>query len=393
MGHPPTTTTMTETAEAPTKTTAAETAITSTTPSTRRTIMNAVAMKVDHTMGDNRRTIIMTDLHREIPAMTATAEEALTIVGTQETTAMTMIIKDITAKAAKKVPRELLITAFQLIRRSRIWNSVMSSAMTRLSKIDTARLKITESLSSVLLEPDPTKELIPSDIQTPTPVDAVWTTPGPNSARDRPPNAQVTALRLSKLLDPSPLLRPVPEAAAKRRSKPPMVLVPTTTRRFNVSVTLATMTSVATKSVTAVTSQSSAPAQTTTIAIAVLATKNAKIHASIAAEKAADTVLTLVIALVIVTLVIAITAIVTLTMSTAPMCQRKSLKEGNQRNTPQELHTNPGENKNVNVMHQSKATDKLQAPEMNIVSPMVHKVHDLELIKIIKSYILKFINT
>jgi len=72
-------------------------------------------------------------------------------------------------------------------------------------------------------------------------------------------------------------MRPVPEAAAKRRSKPPMVLVPTTTRRFNVSVTLATMTSAATKSAIVETSQPSAPAQMVLAA------------ASTAMEKVADT--------------------------------------------------------------------------------------------------------
>ena len=163
--------------------------------------------------------------------MTETQETVETLT-TQDSHAITVKIPIATADAGQ-VPRGMLITASQLIRRSRISNSVMSSAMTRLSKTDTARLKITESLTSVMLELDQTKDQTPSDTQTHTPVDAASTTPGPNSARDKPPNARVTALRLSKLLDPSPLLRAVPEAAAKRRSKPPMVLVQTTTRRFN----------------------------------------------------------------------------------------------------------------------------------------------------------------
>jgi hypothetical protein len=193
-------------------------------------------------------------------------------------TAITMMIIDVAAKETP-VGKALLATAFQLIRRSRISNSRMSSAMTRLSQIDTARLKITESSISVMLVPDPTKELILWDIQTPTPVDAVWTTPGPNSAKVRPPNAQVTASRPSTFVDPSPLPRAVPEAAAKRRSKPPMVLVPTTTRRSNVSATLATMMSAATKSGTAEISQWSAPAQTTATARSATTAKRAALFA------------------------------------------------------------------------------------------------------------------
>jgi hypothetical protein len=111
----------------------------------------------------------MTATTSTMASMTATATTEDQTIGD---TPLTMMITNATA-AKDKVLGELLITAFLLIRPFRISNSVMSSAMTRLSKIDTARLKITESLSSVLLEPDPTKELIPSDIQTPTPVDAV----------------------------------------------------------------------------------------------------------------------------------------------------------------------------------------------------------------------------
>ena len=77
------------------------------------------------------------------------------------------------------------------------------------------------------------------------------------------PNAQVTASRLSIFLDLSPSLRAVPEAAARRRSRPLMALAPMTTRECNVLETHATQTSVATASATVVTSQGSAHAQTT----------------------------------------------------------------------------------------------------------------------------------
>ena len=101
----------------------------------------------------------------------------------------------------------------------------------------------------------------------------------------------MTALRLSKLVDPSLFLRPVPEGAAKRRSKPPMVLVPTTTRRFNASVTLATMTSAATKSAIVETSQPSAPAQMVPAASTAMekVANTAEVAGQIAAEKAAST--------------------------------------------------------------------------------------------------------
>lgn len=79
----------------------------------------------------------------------------------------------------------------------------------------------------------------------------------------------------------------------KRRSKPPTVLVPTTTRRFNASVTLATMTNAATVSATAETSQSSAPAQTATSAAAApCATPEAKTPAQFATEEAANIAMT-----------------------------------------------------------------------------------------------------
>ena len=63
----------------------------------------------------------------------------------QGDTAMSATMTSTIALATREVPEEMSVTAFQLIRPSRISNSVMSSAMTRLSKTDTARLKITES--------------------------------------------------------------------------------------------------------------------------------------------------------------------------------------------------------------------------------------------------------
>jgi hypothetical protein len=104
--------------------------------------------------------------------MTETQEtqETVETLMTQDSHPTTVMIPIATVDTGQ-VLRGMLMTAFQLIRPSRISNSVMSSAMTRLSKTDTARLKITESLTSVMLEPDPTKDQTPSDTQTPTPVD------------------------------------------------------------------------------------------------------------------------------------------------------------------------------------------------------------------------------
>jgi hypothetical protein len=159
----------------------------------------------------------------------------------------------------------------------------------------------------------------------------------------------VTALRLSKLLDPSPLLRAVPEVAAKRRSKPPMVLVPTTTRRFNASVILATMTSAANVSATAVTSQPSAPAQTATApatAPARCATLEAKIPASIAAEKAANTAMTM----------SALTMMILIEI-TKNIAQRKSPEaraRSDQRNP--ELHTKAGRAREIKMMMKNANT-------------------------------------
>ena len=78
----------------------------------------------------------------------------------QGDTAMSATMTSTIALATREVPGEMSVTAFQLIRPSRISNSVMSSAMTRLSKTDTARLKITESLSTVVLVPIPSKEVM-----------------------------------------------------------------------------------------------------------------------------------------------------------------------------------------------------------------------------------------
>jgi hypothetical protein len=171
----------------------------------------------------------------------------------------------------------------------------------------------------------------------------------------------VTALRLSKLVDPSPLLKAVPEAAAKRRSKPLMVLVPTTTRRFNASVTLATTTSAANKSATAVTSQSSAPAQTVTAAVMVAA-------ASIATVKAATTArrihVIVTISAIHMTVTMKANAITVHTIHLkmriiAPTSQiKRSESQEEKPKPPQELHTKAGRARETNqkksAMNQSK---------------------------------------
>jgi hypothetical protein len=143
--------------------------------STKRTAVTFVKVEtnrtIEHTMEENqRRTTTMKENvhHQEIPAVATMTEEATNTLSNQlqgdmEMTAL--MIKMSSTPTRKEVPREvprtLLMSAFQLIRPSRISNSVMSSAMTRLSKTDTARLKITESSNSVMLVPDPTKEAIP----------------------------------------------------------------------------------------------------------------------------------------------------------------------------------------------------------------------------------------
>jgi hypothetical protein len=126
--------------------------------------MIAVAMTIEtieHTMETHRRTTTMKDHHQEIPAMTTMTEETQATVKNQLQRQGDIMTLMMMTSAASKIPGPLLITAFQLIRPSRISNLVMSSAMTRLSKIDTARLKITESSNSVMLGPDQTKEQIP----------------------------------------------------------------------------------------------------------------------------------------------------------------------------------------------------------------------------------------
>jgi uncharacterized membrane protein YkoI len=98
-----------------------------------------------------------------VPAATVTVTNATTDVQKdhQRDTAVTATMTSMSAHATREVPGEMSVTAFQLIRPSRISNSVMSSAMTRLSKTDTARLKITESLSTVVLVPILSKDVIP----------------------------------------------------------------------------------------------------------------------------------------------------------------------------------------------------------------------------------------
>ena len=95
----------------------------------------------------------------------ATTEENMAAANVQEDpqrdTAVAATMTSMSAHATREVPGEMSVTAFQLIRPSRISNSVMSSAMTRLSKTDTARLKITESLSTVVLVPILSKDVIP----------------------------------------------------------------------------------------------------------------------------------------------------------------------------------------------------------------------------------------
>jgi hypothetical protein len=112
----------------------------------------AVAMTVEITVEAERTIIIMTATTEEIPAMTATTEEIPAMTATTEET-------HATGKVAI-MAIAFVVAAFQLIGPSRISNSVMSSAMTELSKKDTASQKITESSNTVVLVPDPTKEPI-----------------------------------------------------------------------------------------------------------------------------------------------------------------------------------------------------------------------------------------
>ena len=89
---------------------------------------------------------------------TATTEEieAATTIEDQGDTAMIMMMMKTTAATG----RPLMATAFQQIGPSRIYNSVMFSAMTRMSRKDTASPKITESSNTVVLVPVPIKEPI-----------------------------------------------------------------------------------------------------------------------------------------------------------------------------------------------------------------------------------------
>jgi hypothetical protein len=136
----------------------------------------------------------------------------------------------------------------------------MFSVMIRRNVKDIARLQTTENLISDTLVPDPTKVKTSSDIQIPTLAAAESTTLGPRNVRAKPPNAPVTALRLLTSLEAFLLPRAAQVAAAKRRSKLPMVLDLTIMSKCNVLETPATRISAATNKGTAVTSQPSAPA-------------------------------------------------------------------------------------------------------------------------------------
>jgi hypothetical protein len=160
-----------------------------------------------------------------------------------------------------------------------------------------------------------------------------------------------------------------------------MVLVPTTTRRFHESVTLATMTAAVTVPATAVKSQSSAPAQTATL-VALRATEKAaetaKTPARFATEEAAKTAVIAMIAMTIVAMsaitIVAMIAMiamtvsamtvsaVTMTKTTASTSQRnRSL--GDQRETPQELHTK-----------ESRARDRETKTLMNVIVSQITAV-------------------
>jgi hypothetical protein len=123
----------------------------------------AVAMTVEITVEAERTIIIMTATTEEIPAMmTATTEEIPAMTATtEEIPAMTATTEETHATGKVAIMAiAFVVAAFQLIGPSRISNSVMSSAMTELSKKDTASQKITESSNTVVLVPDPTKEPI-----------------------------------------------------------------------------------------------------------------------------------------------------------------------------------------------------------------------------------------
>lgn len=159
----------------------------------------------------------------------------------------------------------------------------MFSVMIRRNAKDIARLQTTENLISDTLVPDPTKVKMSSDIQIPTLVAAESTTPGPRNVRVKPPSALVTVLRLLKSLEAFPLPKAAQVAAAKRRSRLPMVLDLTITSKCNVLETPATRTSAATNVDTVVTSQPSALAPRDAVA---------RMNAPTAAVKAANTAMT-----------------------------------------------------------------------------------------------------
>ena len=138
----------------------------STTATTTTSPMNATTSKIDSATAAATTATAAATTAAATTAMTPTTSTmTVEIALDAEREAATMIEDQLdatTSTASRDVARSLLLTiAFQLIRPSRILNSVMSSAMTRLSKTDTARLKITESSNTVMLVQIPVKELIP----------------------------------------------------------------------------------------------------------------------------------------------------------------------------------------------------------------------------------------
>lgn len=113
-------------------------------------------------------------------------------------------------------------------------------------------------------------------------MDAVSTTHGLRNVRGRPPSALAIASRPLTSAEVSLSPRAAQAAAAKRRSKPPTVLVPTTTSKFREWATPVTAILAVTIMATAVTSLKSVPAPTTA-----LTTKRSATTASTALAKGA----------------------------------------------------------------------------------------------------------
>lgn len=128
--------------------------------------MTAVATIMNTTVAQPKTTT--KDLHPQEAATTGEEtpqkEEAhpLTTTATEENHQRDTTAREttLTIETATRKILELLTIAFQLTRPLRISDSRMFSAMKKLSRRDTARLQITESSTSVMPVPDPTKELI-----------------------------------------------------------------------------------------------------------------------------------------------------------------------------------------------------------------------------------------